>query len=233
MKFKIDRRKKYIVVLDTETANGFMEDGKLNLFHSLVYDLGYQIIDKKGNILVSRSFAIREIFLDKNLMTSAYYAEKIPQYWEEIARGERKLVSFFEARRIFFADCEKYNVKIVSAHNASFDLRALNNTTRLLTGSKCRYFFKRDMILWDTLKMSRDVFGALKGYKAFCIANNYMTKHRKPQCRYTAEVLYKYISGNNDFIEQHKGLDDVKIESQILIYCLRSHKKMRRLLFEK
>ena len=231
IKTRIDKRKKYIAVVDTETANGFMENGKINLFYSLVYDYGYIIRDKAGNILVARSFAIAEIFLDKNLMSNAYYAEKIPQYWEEIKSGKRQLVKFSTMRKIFLADCKKYNVSTVTAHNASFDVRALNNTVRLLTGSNCRYFFPRKFEIWDTLKMSRDVFGQLKGYKNYCVNNNYMTKHKVPQIRCTAEILYKYISGNDDFIEQHKGIDDVLIESEILTYCLKSHKKMRKRLY--
>lgn len=231
IKFRVDKRKKYIAVVDTETANGFMENGKINLFYSLVYDYGYIIRDLAGNILVARSFAIKEIFLDKNLMSSAYYAEKIPQYWDEIKSGQRELVSFFTARKIFLADCKKYNVTTVTAHNASFDVRALNNTIRLLTGSKSRYFFPYKFEIWDTLKMSRDVFGQLKGYRNYCVRNSYMTKHKVPQIRCTAEILYKYISGNDDFIEQHKGIDDVLIESEILTYCLKSHKKMRKRLY--
>lgn len=228
---KVDRRKRYIAVADTETANGFMENGKINLFYSLVYDFGYIIRDLAGNILVSRSFAIAEIFLDKELMSSAYYAEKIPQYWEEIKNGERQLVRFFTMRKIFLDDCKKYNVSTVTAHNAGFDIRALNNTSKLLTGSNCRYFFPKNFEIWDTLKMSKDVFSTLKGYKAYCVHNNYMTKHKVPQIRLTAEILYKYISGNDDFIEQHKGIDDVLIESEILTYCLKSHKKMRKRLY--
>ena len=223
---KIDRRKKYIAVADTETANGFMENGKLNLFYSLVYDYGYIIRDLAGNILIARSFAIAEIFLDKELMNSAYYADKIPQYWEEIKSGKRQLVSFFTMRKIFLADCKKYNVSTVTAHNAGFDVRALNNTIRLLTGSEKRFFFPKRFEIWDTLKMSKDVFSTLKMYKDFCQRNNYMTKHKTPQIRLTAEILYRYISGNDDFIEQHKGIDDVLIESEILTYCLKSHKKM-------
>ncbi len=231
IKTRIDKRKKYIAVVDTETANGFMENGKINLFYSLVYDYGYIIRDKAGNILVARSFAIAEIFLDKELMSSAYYAEKIPQYWEEIKSGKRQLVKFSTMRKFFLADCKKYNVSTVTAHNASFDVRALNNTIRLLTGSNCRYFFPYKFEIWDTLKMSRDVFGQLKGYKNYCVNNNYMTKHKVPQIRCTAEILYKYISGNDEFIEQHKGIDDVLIESEILTYCLKSHKKMRKRLY--
>jgi hypothetical protein len=39
-------------------------------------------------------------------------------------------------------------------------------------------------------------------------------------------VLYRYITGNTDFIESHTGLEDVDIERQILAYCFRKHKAM-------
>lgn len=42
-----------------------------------------------------------------------------------------------------------------------------------------------------------------------------------------AEVIYKYISGNNDFIESHTGLEDVMIEKEIFAKCCRQHKKMK------
>ena len=42
--------KKYLIGLDTETCNGFVIDEKLDLTDSLVYDLGYAVTDKKGNI---------------------------------------------------------------------------------------------------------------------------------------------------------------------------------------
>ena len=41
------------------------------------------------------------------------------------------------------------------------------------------------------------------------------------------------ISGNNDFIENHTGLEDVMIEKEILAYCFRQHKDMRKGLFER
>ena len=64
MKKLFDLRKKFLAVLDTETANGIKEGEKINLQFSLVYDFGYIIRDLAGNILVARSFAIAEIFLD-------------------------------------------------------------------------------------------------------------------------------------------------------------------------
>ena len=68
MEEKIDNRKKYYLVLDVETTGG--------LGNPLIYDLGFAICDKKGNIYEKRSFIIKEIFDNKRLMDTAYYKEK-------------------------------------------------------------------------------------------------------------------------------------------------------------
>ena len=227
-------RKKYLIGIDTETANGLIDkNGKLDLSQSLVYDVGWTIIDKKGKVFLERSFVVAEIFLDKELMKSAYFAEKIPQYWEDIKTGKRVLKSFKNIRMTFLADRKKYKCAAVFAHNAFFDYNALNNTLRFLSGSKYRFFFPYSLEIWDTLKMSRDVFGNKKGYTLFCDKYGYKTKHKTPQNRYTAEILYRYITGDNSFVESHTGLEDVKIESKILVECFKSKKKMRKTLFNK
>lgn len=228
----MDKRKKYLVGLDTETCNGIMVGDKLDLTQSLVYDIGWDICDKKGNIYKTRSFVVYEVFCGmSDVMTSAYYADKIPMYWEQITSGERVLARFNTIWKIFKEDLKEYNVKTVFAHNASFDLRALNNSIRYLTKSKKRYFFPYGIEIWDTLKMARQTIGKQKSYRNFCLNNNYMTKHSVPQVRLTAEILYRYISGNYDFVESHTGLEDVMIETQIMAHCLRQHKKMIKKLF--
>ena len=59
-----------------------------------------------------------------------------------------------------------------------------------------------------------------------------MTGHATPRPQLKAEVLYRYISGNNEFIESHTGLEDVLIEKEIFAYCVKQKKAMRRKLFE-
>ena len=51
-------------------------------------------------------------------------------------------------------------------------------------------------------------------------------KNGKPKA--TAEILYRYISGNNDFVENHTGLEDVLIEKEIFVRCMKQHKKMKK-----
>lgn len=228
----VDKRKHYIIVLDTETCNGIMTNEELDLSNSLVYDLGFAVVDKKGNVYESYSFVISEIFYGmKDVMASAYYANKIPQYEEDINKGTRKVVSLYEARKILIDTMKKYHTNTIAAHNAGFDLRALNTTQRYLTKSKYRYFFPFSTKIWCTLKMARQTIGKQKSYVLFCELNNYMTKHKKPQVRLTAEILHRYLTGNDNFVESHTGLEDVMIEKDILAHCLRQHKKMVKTLY--
>ena len=234
MNQKIDKRKRYYLMVDTETCNGIIEeDGKLNLNYSLVYDLGMAVVDKHGNVYETASLIIKDVYYGMaDIMTSCYYAEKLPRYNEQIKAGERKVVSYYMAREIVKTLMEKYNTNIVIAHNASFDNRATNNTERYLTKSKYRYFFPYGTEIWDTLKMATDTICQQKTYIRWCEENGYMTKHKTPRPRATAEILYRYISGNDNFIESHTGLEDVMIEKEIFAHCMRQHKKMRKKLFE-
>ena len=215
----------YFAVLDTETTNGMIVDDKLDLSSSLVYDLGYAIVDEEGKVYLTRSFVIDEIFNNDILMEVAYFKDKIPQYKKEIGQGARTLVSFFDARKQLIKDLQDYNCKVVSAHNSYFDKMALNNTYRYLTKSKYRWYFHYEVKIIDTLKMAKKKICTLEQYKKFCIDNGYLTNHKKPRPRATAEILYRFITNNTDFIESHTGLEDVLIEKEILKFCLTLYKK--------
>ena len=230
----MDKRIHYIIVADTETCNGIMIDEKLDLSDSLVYDFGFAVVDKRGHVYETYSFVIKEVFYGmKEVMRSAYYANKIPRYEKEINEGTRKVVSFFEARKTLLDTMAKYNTSTIAAHNARFDYNALNATQRYLTKSKYRYFFPYTTEFWDTLKMARQTIGKQKSYRLFCEMNNYMTKHKVPQVRLTAEILHRYLTGNKNFEESHTGLEDVLIEKDILAHCFRQHKAMKKALFER
>lgn len=228
---KIDKRIHYIMMLDTETCNTLVDEkGQLDMTNVLVYDLGWKVIDKRGNVYEEKSYIAEEIFYGmSDVMQSAYYAKKILMYLEQIAQGKRVVASFYQIRKDFVETMLRYNTKTVCAHNARFDYNALNTTQRYLTKSKYRYFFPFGTEVWDTLKMARDVVAKTPSYRAFCENNGYMTQNN--QVRLTAEILYRFISGNDNFIESHTGLEDVEIERQILAYCFRKHKAMRKTLW--
>ena len=215
---KIDRRKNYYLVLDTETANG--------LDNPLMYDVGGCICDKRGNVMETFSFVIYEVYRGmRDLMETAYYANKIPMYEEQIKSGQRKVVTLYTAKQHIDTICKKYQVKAIIAHNMRFDYRSTNGTLRYLTKSKYRYFLPCGIPVWCTLAMAQSTVCKQKSYKKWCEKNNYIVRGR---VRATAEILYKYMTGNNNFVESHTGLEDVLIEKEIFAWCIRQHKKMRK-----
>lgn len=197
------------IVLDTETTN--------SLDDPLTYDIGFAVIDETGKVYESYSFVIAEIFLDKKLMKSAYFADKIPQYWQDIKDEKRKLAKLLTVKKILAKVMKDNHTNIVIAHNARFDYRSLATTQRFLTSSKYRYFLPYGTEVYCTLKMARQALKNNVEYDNFCYNNGYLTKRGCK--RYTAEILYRFLTGQNDFIESHTGLEDVLIEKEIFSFC--------------
>lgn len=201
------------LVIDTETTNSIDDP--------FCYDVGFAVVEADGSVVEAHSYVVADIFLDNELMSSAYFADKIPQYWEDIKNGKRQLRRFKTIRSILRDVIQQYEIRYVVAHNASFDYRSLNYTQRLLTSSKYRYFLPWGVEVWDTLKMARQALKSNEQYRQFCIDNGFTYgKEDKPQMRYTAEIIHRFLTGNLDFIEEHTGLEDVLIEKDILAYCL-------------
>lgn len=190
-----------IIVLDTET---------LGLFDKRVYDLGYIIYDNdKKQVVKERDYIIKQVYDNENLMKTAYYENKRPLYEIELQNGNAKKIYWGMALYILLKDIERYKVSELYAYNSRFDLEAIAKT--------CEAYNKNVVIdhiadIMDYINIITDT----QEYKDFCFNNNYLTKHKKPQCRKTAEVVYRYITDNNVFIEDHMALSDSRIELEIL-----------------
>ena len=204
-----------MIILDTETTN--------DIDCPFVYDFGFAVIDETGKVYASYSYVNADIFCDDEMTASAFFANKIPQYWKDIKSGSRILKSFRSIERIFRRVCKEWKIDTFVAHNARFDYKALQNTKRYITTSKERFFFPYGAKFVDTLKLSRNVFSKDETYREFCIGNNYVTKRNEN--RYTAEVIYRFLTGDNNFEEEHTGLADCMIEKEILRYCLVTESK--------
>ena len=229
----IDKRRSYIVVLDTETCPLDKDFDGVTPWNMFVYDIGWAVVDKHGNVYETKSYVNRDIFFEeKLLMDSSYYADKLPQYYNDIRNGKRKVATWRRIKKDLADTMKKYNTNIVCAHNARFDDGATKNTERWLTKSKYRYFLPYGTEIWDTMKMANDVVAKTPTYRQFCFENGFVTNHKTPRPQVKAETLYRYITQDLDFEESHTGLEDVLIEKEILAYCFRKHKKMRKKLYE-
>ena len=218
------------LVFDTEVCNCPKIDGQLDVANGQFYDLGLQIIDKEGYVYDEYSIVNKDVFFGMpQAMSEAYFADKRPQYVADILAGKRKMMDTWQIYKLIRNLCKEYDIKACIAHNARFDIKVVNATLRYQTKSKRRWFFPYEIPIWDTMKMANDTICKQKRYIDFCKSNGYMTNHATPQVRKTAEILWRYLTDDVTFEEEHTGLADVAIEAQIFAECVRQHKKMERL----
>lgn len=221
---KIDRRRKYYIIVDVETAGGFERP--------LVYDIGFAITDKHGNIYEKFSYMVKEIWENRALMLSAYYANKIPVYERDIKAGTRKVLSFMEIREIMLDVMKKYQVKVFGAYNTNFDMGALSSTIKFLTkDNKAKFLiseFKNIKLMCIWCLACQNLYTQVS-FRNMAIRNGWLTEAKN--FRTSAEIGYRFITGDTEFIEAHTALEDVLIEIEIMAYALRQNKKRKRGIF--
>lgn len=203
------------LLVDVETAN--------DIDCPFTYDISTRLINNDGKILTQHAFVVRDVFNDmRELVKQAYYAEKIPAYIDALQAHNKQMYSFMGARRLLLNEMAEHNCKTVVAYNTRFDRNALNNTLRYLTKSRFRWFFPYDtdfMCIWN---MACQTVCQTDEYKEFAETNNFISNCGR-NYRATAETVYAFLTGNPDFIEQHQGADDVKIEQEIMFHCLQNY----------
>ena len=216
---KIDKRRKYIAVFDTETAG--------TLGAPLVYDLVVTICDKQGRIYEQGKWVISEVFDNKKLMDNAYFGKKRPWYVEQITKGLMPKVPFKVARAQFNRLMEKWNVQMVAAYNLSFDMRALTATTRYLhkqfLPNESKKFLARNLEIQDIWGFACETIYQQKMFHRMIDQRGYFTPKENPLTN--AEIGYRYITNQHDFEERHTALNDTEVEVAILAKCFASHKK--------
>lgn len=200
------------MILDTETTN--------DIDCPIMYDFSCVVADLNGNIYKELAYVVADIFLNEELMSSAYYIDKMPSYWEDIKSGKRELKTLHNIKKIINEVMKEYHITKVFAYNCRFDYLSTVLTQRYITKSKYRWFFPYGTEYYDILKIARAYFKEDENYSAFCEEKGFLTKRGCKQ--FTAEVVYKYLN-DETFIEEHKGLEDCKIEYEILLECSKNY----------
>lgn len=194
------------LVLDTET---------INLEKQFIYDLGYTIADNNGDIIAKKSYIITQIFNNKELFATGYYANKLPLYNERLKNGYSKKVCWGNAMRYLANDIKKYGITEIYAYNSKFDTKAI--------AFMCSWYGVINPLgateILDIMDFIQPIT-TTTDYKNFCESNGFMTKHKKPKPQQKAETLYRYLKNNVDYEEEHTGLEDSLIELEILMTAL-------------
>ncbi len=205
--------KNVFLILDTETAD----------LTGAVYDVGYTIADKNGNILAERNWLVEEIFTNADKMMGAFYAKKIfTHYAKMLDSQEISLMPWESIVQIMRKDMETFNVTVVAAYNAGFDTRVMASTHKMLGfGGKVLEKAVKILDLWQfacETKLSQ------KEYKKIAKAQGWVSP--KGNIKTGAEFAYRYITRNFEFIEDHTALSDARIETLILAECFKMKKKV-------
>ena len=205
--------KEIILVLDTETSD----------LVGNVYDVGYTIATKKGEILKTYNALVREVFTDGKRMMGAFYAKKMFSHYAPMLNdGLVKLESWETIINQINADCLEFGVTTIAAYNAGFDLRAMANThTQLGFSGKALTNSVKVLDIWQIAcetKLSQ------KAYKKLARSRGWVSG--AGNIKTGAEFAYRYTSQNADFIEDHTALSDAIIETQILAACFAQKKRI-------
>ena len=221
---KIDNRKRFVTVLDTETTG---LDDIPGLAFPLIYDIRWILADKNGNKLIEREFIVQEIFYNP-IMKNAYYGDKIPAYVARVTKADILVKPFREILALLEHDFNLVKHNTLMAYNIAFDLRALRSTAIycgiLERGEKdWTKLFSKPMPIQDIWSLAVETILRKKwDYITFIDENGFFTETGNPKT--SAEIVYRFLTGETDYQEHHTALEDCKIEYDIAITALRTKK---------
>lgn len=195
-----------IVVFDTETTS---------IEKPFCYNIGFTIwnVDNHEK-LYKGDFVVEQIWHNRELFTTAYYADKREQY---ISRMKGKTATMMKLGHITQKMCrlfEEYEVIAGFAYNSPFDDRVF--------GFNCEWFKINNPFdnipIFDIRGYVHQFIAFTPNYQRFCDENEYYTENGNYST--TAETVYRFITANTDFIEEHTALADAEIELDILLECI-------------
>ena len=205
-----------IMVFDTET---------ISVGKPYCYNIGYVIYDTDGKqILCKKDFVVEQVWNNRPLFDTAYYAEKRPIYVSAMRGRQTEMNKYGFIQQKMIRDILEYHVVGAYAFNSPFD-------DKVFTFNADRYGCRNAL---DTIPVF-DIRGyAMKyladgDYKAFCdshaevkAADGTSKKFITDADGYktTAESFYSFLTNNADYNEEHTALADSLIELEILKACI-------------
>lgn len=214
------------IVLDTEGVDTVKHtDQQVHPETSLFYDFGFVVIDgNTGETLATYSFINSDVFFNNELMTSAYYANKRRIYFNGM-NSEWEIADTLTIFNTFQDACKKYDVRKVWAYNAKYDKEITEHTLQVISNRFCNSLLP-DGVKWcDIWDYAGSTLCNTQKFVKWCIDHNYTSAKGNPQTR--AEVVYRYLIDDHQFIEAHTALNDAIIENVILQTAKRRKQKAR------
>lgn len=195
-----------IMIFDTETTN---------LEKPFCYNIGYVIYNTDtAEILVKKDYVVEQVWHNSMLFTTAYYASKRDIYIARMKSRQCKMDKFGYITQTMYRDIKEYEIQHAFAYNSDFDERVFQ--------FNCDWF--KCINPFDTVQV-HDIRGQVHNkiaftdeFQAYCDEHELYTESGNYST--TAEAVYRFITKDNEFIEEHTALADSEIEAAILEYCV-------------
>lgn len=194
-----------ILVFDTETVD---------VEHAFCYNVGYTIVNiETREKLIKRDYVIEQVWENKMLFSTAYYAEKKQLYINALRGRKASIKHWGHTMQRMIKDIQEYNVEFAYAFNSPFDVRVFDFNSEWFKSSNALDYVETIDIrgLINKLLFSDE-------YKAFCEENGFYTESGNYSGN--AETLTKFIRQDKEFIEDHTALSDSLIEADIILYMI-------------
>lgn len=195
-----------IMVFDTETAN---------LEKPFCYNIGYTIFDTESKeVRIRRDYVVEQVWHNSMLFTTAYYADKRELYVSRMKARKCIMDKFGYITRQMYRDIVEFEIAHAYAYNSPFDIRVFEYNCDWF---KCINPFDTVQVhdirgyVHKSIAWSEDFQKFCDEHKEYTESGNYST---------TAETLFRYLTGDIEFEEEHTALADSDIELAILCECV-------------
>ena len=186
------------------------------------YNVGIVVGDKHGNIYREYSISFPETFQENITANSGVIGNRMSKNNIDYIMShplEFRNATIENFTQFLFKLIEIDNITEFWAYNMSFDKSALKRLIGLENFTKlCQQVTFYDIIPIVTPRL------LTKKYVKFCTKHGYITNAKNLQT--TAEIVYRYLFNNVNYIERHLGLEDAKDEYKILCKIFKQKKKL-------
>lgn len=195
-----------VVIFDTET---------ISVDKPFCYNVGYCIFDtEKEEVITEHDFVIEQVWHNPMLFSTAYYAEKKPLYISAMRGKKTHMEKWGYVTQFMAREFKALQVVAGYAYNSGFDEKVFDYN--------CEWFktinpfdnipvFDIRGYVHNKIAFKKDYQGFLERYNLFTDSGNYST---------TAENVYRYLTNNPEFNEEHTALSDSQIELSILQHTI-------------
>ena len=204
-----------IMVFDTET---------ISVNKPYCYNIGYIIYDTDGGqVLCKRDFVVEQVWNNRPLFDTAYYADKRPIYVKRMRGRQTEMLKYGFIQSQMIKDIKNYKVDGAYAFNSKFDDSVFEfnadkygcrNALDTIPVFDIRGYAMRYLADGEYKKFcerNADIKGADGSKKFITDADGYKT---------TAESFYSYLIEDINYNEEHTALQDSIIELDILMACI-------------